>query len=72
MSLKRSCHCCHSLRALGSRSRSSSNILRKRWWRLSHHGLLLRCPLGVVEEPKRQVAAASFFGTSSSSLRKKH
>jgi hypothetical protein len=53
MSFKRSCHCRHSLRALGSRNRSSSNLLWKKRWRLSHNGLLLRMPLGGSRRIKR-------------------
>jgi hypothetical protein len=61
MSFKRSCHCRHSLRALGSRNKSSSNLLRKRWWRLSHHGFLLRMPLGGSQRTKRTSCRSIFL-----------
>jgi hypothetical protein len=61
MSLKRSCRWRHSLRALGSRNRSSNNILWKRWWQLSHHGLLMRMPFGGSRRTKRTSCCSIFL-----------
>jgi hypothetical protein len=61
MSFKRSFHCRHSLQVLGSRNRSISNLLRKKWWRLSHNGLLLRMPLGGSQRFKRTSCHSIFL-----------